>query len=68
MRDDGFTVYHHFQQYFTDIVIISVIGEGNQNTKTNQLTFYKPSTKLLLGVQDVHMTTGKNSIHKPFYG
>jgi len=27
--DNGFTVYHHFQQYFTDIVIISVIGEGN---------------------------------------
>ena len=32
MDEWGLAVYRHFQQYFTYIVAVSFIGEGNQRT------------------------------------
>jgi hypothetical protein len=52
-RDKGLTygVKHHFQQYFSYIVAVSFIGEGNQRSRTKPPTCKEINASLLKKTQ-----------------
>jgi len=40
-------VKHHFQQYFSYIVAVSIIGGGNKSTQRKPLTWHKSLTNFI---------------------
>jgi hypothetical protein len=52
-RDKGLTygVKHHFQQYFSYILAVSFIGEGNQRSRTKPPTCKEINASLLKKTQ-----------------
>jgi hypothetical protein len=44
----GFGVYHHFQQYFSYIVVISFTGGGNRSTRRQPPTCRKTLTSFII--------------------
>jgi len=42
----GYGVKRHFQQYFSNIVVVSFIGEGNQSTRLKSRSWYGTGTNV----------------------
>ena len=50
-------IYHNFQQYFSYIMAVSIIGEGDRSTWRKPQTYSKTLTKLMLTLYLVNLET-----------